>query len=145
MNVFHYLYIVVDGYFVAHFTGKTEFASVNLIMPVLDILGTIGYMLGVGGSALIAKALGKGNQEEANRLFSMIVLVSFGLGVLLMAPGFLFMRQITGMLGAELLWSMTGLKQNCEESFGRRYNGQHSGIERNRKPRIQYGKVLRSA
>ena len=57
MNVFLSLYIVVDGYFVANFTGKTEFAAVNLIMPVLNILGTIGYMFGVGGSALIAKTL----------------------------------------------------------------------------------------
>jgi Na+-driven multidrug efflux pump len=101
MNVFLSLYIVVDGYFVAHFTGKTEFAAVNLILPVLNILGTIGYMFGVGGSALIAKALGEGDRDKANRLFSMIVMVSFGVGVLLMAPGFIFMRQITGMLGAE--------------------------------------------
>ena len=101
MNVFLYLYIIVDGYFVARFAGKTEFASVNLIMPVLNILGTIGYMFGVGGSALIAKALGEKNPEKANRLFSLIVLVASGVGVLLMVPGFLFMRQIAAMLGAE--------------------------------------------
>ena len=55
MNIFASLYIIADGFFVANFVGKTEFASVNLIMPVLNILGTIGYMFGVGGSALIAK------------------------------------------------------------------------------------------
>ena len=101
MNGFLSLYIIVDGYFVARFTGKTEFAAVNLIMPVLNILGTIGYMFGVGGSALIAKALGEKEQDRANRLFSLIVLVSFWVGVLLMVPGFLFMRRITAMLGAE--------------------------------------------
>lgn len=75
MNIFASMYIVVDGYFVANFAGKTEFAAINLIMPVLNILGTIGYMFGVGGSALIAKTMGEKKQEQANRLFSMIVLV----------------------------------------------------------------------
>ena len=101
MNIFSSLYIIVDGFFVANFAGKTEFAAVNLIMPVLNILGTIGYMFGVGGSALIAKRLGEKDQMQANQLFSLIVFVSCCLGILLMVPGFIFMPQITSMLGAE--------------------------------------------
>ena len=101
MNIFLSLYIIVDGYFVANFVGKTEFAAINLIMPILSILGTIGYMFGVGGSALIAKTLGEKNQDLANRLFSLIVLVSAGLGVLMTVAGFILMPQITALLGAE--------------------------------------------
>ena len=101
MNIFLSLYIIVDGYFVANFVGKTEFAAINLIMPILGILGTIGYMFGVGGSALIAKTLGEKNQDQANRLFSLIVLVSSCLGVLMMVSGFIFMRPISSLLGAE--------------------------------------------
>ena len=101
MNIFSSLYIIADGYFVANFTGQTEFAAVNLIMPVLNILGTIGYMFGVGGSALIAKTLGEKDRERANRLFSLIVLATSCLGVLMTVPGFLFMPQIVSMLGAE--------------------------------------------
>ena len=101
MNLFASLYIVVDGYFVANFAGKTEFAAVNLIMPVLNIMGTIGYMFGVGGSALIAKTLGEGDRERANRLFSLIVLFSSGLAVLMLVPGFIFMPQIAALLGAD--------------------------------------------
>lgn len=101
MNIFLSLYIIVDGYFVANFVGKTEFAAINLIMPVLGILGTIGYMFGVGGSALIAKTLGEKNQDQANRLFSLIVLVSSCLGVLMMVAGFIFMRPITSLFGAD--------------------------------------------
>ena len=74
MNIFTSLYIIADGYFVASFVGKTEFAAVNLILPVLNVMGTIGYMFGVGGSALIAKTLGEKNREKANSLFSLIVL-----------------------------------------------------------------------
>lgn len=101
MNIFTSLYIIVDGYFVASFVGKTEFAAVNLIMPVLNIMGTIGYMFGVGGSALIAKILGEKNREKANSLFSLIVLTSSVLGILMMIPGFIFMSRITALLGAE--------------------------------------------
>ena len=101
MNIFTSMYIIVDGYFVANFTGKTEFAAVNLIVPLLNILGTIGYMFGVGGSALIAKTMGEKDQKQANSLFTLIVLVSLGLGILMMIPGFICMRQVTTMLGAE--------------------------------------------
>lgn len=101
MNIFASLYIIADGYFVANYAGKTEFAAVNLIMPVLNILGTIGYMFGVGGSALTAKTLGEKNREQANRLFSLIVLASSCLGFFMMASGFIFMRRVAVMLGAE--------------------------------------------
>ncbi len=101
MNIFASLYIIADGFFVANFVGKTEFAAVNLIMPILGILGTIGYMFGVGGSALIAKTLGEKDQNQANRLFSLIVLVSACLGVLMMVAGFIFMRPISSLLGAD--------------------------------------------
>ncbi len=100
MNIFASLYIIADGYFVANFVGKTEFAAINLVMPILNILGTIGYMFGVGGSALIAKTLGEKHQDQANRLFSLIVLVSGGLGALMMVAGFIFMPQVATMLGA---------------------------------------------
>ena len=101
MNIFTSLYIIVDGYFVANYVGKTGFAAINLIMPVLNILGTTGYMFGVGGSALIAKTLGEKEKEKADRLFSLIILASFSLGVLMLVPGFIFMPWIAAMLGAE--------------------------------------------
>ena len=101
MNIFASLYIVVDGFFVANFAGKSEFAAVTLIFPILNILGTIGYMFGVGGNALVAKTLGENDREQANRLFSMIVLASSVVGVLLMVLGFVFMPQVASMLGAE--------------------------------------------
>ena len=101
MNLFASLYIITDGLFVANFVGKTEFAAINLIMPALNILGTFGYMFGAGGSALIAKTLGERKQEAANRLFSLLVLVSAGLGVVMAVLGFIFMNPITSLLGAE--------------------------------------------
>ena len=101
MNIFTSLYVLVDGFFVANFAGKSEFAALTLIMPVLNILGTIGYMFGVGGNALVAKTLGENNQERAKRLFSLIVLASSVVGVSLMVLGFILMPWIVGLFGAE--------------------------------------------
>ena len=66
MMIFTSIYSVVDGFFVSNFAGKTPFAAVNLIMPVLMILGTVGFMFGTGGTALVAKTYGEGDKVKAN-------------------------------------------------------------------------------
>ena len=76
MMIFTAVYGVVDGFFVSNYAGKTPFAAVNLIIPVLLGLGCVGFMFGTGGSALIAKTMGQGDRERANDIFSMIVYVS---------------------------------------------------------------------
>ena len=101
MMIFTSVYGIVDGFFVSNFVGKTPFAAVNFIMPFLMILGTVGFMFGAGGSALVAKTLGEGKREEANRIFSLIVYVSVALGVVLGVLGILFIRPLARLLGAE--------------------------------------------
>ena len=76
MMIFTSIYSVVDGFFVSNFAGKTPFAAVNLIMPVLQILGTVGFMFGTGGTALISNTYGAGGKEKANRYFSLSVYVT---------------------------------------------------------------------
>ncbi len=70
MMIFTSIYGVVDGFFVSNYVGKTPFAAVNFIYPFLMILGTVGFMFGTGGSAIVAKTLGENDEEKANRLFS---------------------------------------------------------------------------
>ncbi len=101
MMVFTSIYGVVDGLFVSNFVGKTPFAAINLIMPFLMIFGTFGFMLGAGGSALVAKNLGEGEPERANRAFSLLVYVTVISGVILTVIGFLLLRPVTLWLGAE--------------------------------------------
>ena len=101
MMIFTSIYGVVDGFFVSNFVGKTPFAAVNFIMPVLMILGGMGFMFGTGGGALIAKTLGEGKREKANSIFSLLVYSAAALGVLLAALGIAFMREIASALGAE--------------------------------------------
>lgn len=101
MMVFTSIYGVVDGFFVSNFTGKTAFAAINFIMPVLLIFGCVGFMFGTGGSALIAKTKGEGDEKRANELFSLIVYVSLACGVLLAALGWIFLPSLARLLGAE--------------------------------------------
>ena len=100
MMVFTSIYGVVDGFFVSNFVGKVPFAAINLVMPFIMILGGVGFMIGTGGSALIAKTLGEGRQERANRYFTMLVKLTAVLGVILSLIGILFIRPISYLLGA---------------------------------------------
>ena len=100
MMVFTSIYGVVDGLFVSNFVGKTAFASVNLVMPFVIILGGMGFMIGTGGTALVSKILGEGDPDTANRTFSMMVLFTLALGIVLSAAGIIFMRPVSRFLGA---------------------------------------------
>lgn len=95
------VYSVVDGFFVSNFVGKTPFAAVNLIMPFLMVIGSIGFMMGTGGGALIAKTMGENNREKANRIFSMVVYLSVVFGVVLTVLGLLFLRPVACLLGGK--------------------------------------------
>ncbi|MGN0719579.1 MAG: MATE family efflux transporter [Anaerovoracaceae bacterium] len=101
MMIFTSIYSVVDGFFVSNFAGKTPFAAINLIMPVLMILGTVGFMFGTGGTALVAKTYGEGEPKKANRFFSLFVYVAFLVGLVLSVLGFVFIRPIAAALGAD--------------------------------------------
>lgn len=101
MMVFTSIYGVVDGVFVSNFVGSESFAAVNLIMPFLMILGAIGFMLGTGGSALVAFILGTGDGQKANRVFSLMVYVLIVLGGIFMVGGILFMEPMARLLGAD--------------------------------------------
>ncbi|MCF0124114.1 MAG: polysaccharide biosynthesis C-terminal domain-containing protein, partial [Ruminiclostridium sp.] len=101
MMIFTSIYSVVDGFFVSNFAGKTPFAAVNLIMPFLMILSTVGLMFGTGGTALVAKTFGEGDEERANQLFSLFTYTAFVLGIILAVVSFLFLRPSAALLGAE--------------------------------------------
>lgn len=101
MLIFTSIYGVVDGFFVSNFVGKTPFAAVNFIMPLLTILGCIGFMFGAGGSALIAKTLGEGKSQKASEQFTLIVRASALCGLLLAVGGFTLLRPIARLMGAE--------------------------------------------
>ena len=95
------VYTIVDGFFVSNYVGKTAFAALNLVWPVLMAVSTIGFLIGTGGCALVSKTLGEGNRERANQYFSMLITVTFIGTVILSAIGFLLTPQIVTLLGAK--------------------------------------------
>ncbi len=100
MLIFTSIYGVVDGIFVSNFAGKTPFAAINLIMPVFLILGGLGFMIGTGGSALVARYLGEGKKEKANKTFSMLIYVSLVFSLVVSILGAFFIKPIAHALGA---------------------------------------------
>lgn len=108
MMIFISIYSVVDGLFVSNFVGKTPFAAINLIMPLLMGLGTIGFMIGTGGGALVSKTLGEGQPDKANQYFSMLICITLISGAALTVIGLILIRPVAISMGA------TGkLLENC--------------------------------
>ena len=100
MMIFTSIYGVVDGFFVSNYIGKTPFAALNFIMPFIMVLGGTGFMLGTGGSALVAKEMGCGHTERANRIFTMMIAFVVVTGLILTALGIAFIRPIARLMGA---------------------------------------------
>ena len=101
MMIFTSIYGVVDGLFVSNFVGKTQFAAVNIIFPLMMILGGFGFMLGTGGTAIVAKTLGEGDKEKANEYFTFITVFTAMLGTALAAVSIIFARPVAILFGAE--------------------------------------------
>ena len=101
MMVFTSIYGVVDGFFISNFVGSDAFTAVNIVYPFAMILGGVGFMVGTGGTALVAKTLGEGRRELANRYFTMMVYFTIILGVSLSAIGIAFIRPVSYLLGAD--------------------------------------------
>ena len=92
MMIFTSIYGVVDGIFVSNFAGKTPFAAINLIMPYIMVFGTVGFMVGTGGTALVSKTLGMGDHKKANEIFSMLVWFCIFSGIGLTVLSMIFLR-----------------------------------------------------
>ena len=95
------IYSIVDGFFVANFAGKSGFAAINLTFPVIMMIGSLGLMIGTGGSALVAKFKGEGYPQKANRVFTMLVQFGMALGVALGIVLAIFAPTVARWLGAD--------------------------------------------
>lgn len=113
MMIFISTYTMADGFFVSNYVGKTAFTAVNLIFPAIMVFACVGFMFGAGGSALVAKTMGEGQTEKANRLFSLIVLSALAGGILLSALGYFLMPFLASAMGA------SGEVLACSVFYGR--------------------------
>ena len=101
MMIFTSIYSVVDGFFVSNFAGHDAFVAINLIWPVLMILGGVGFMFGAGGTAIVSKTLGEGDKKRANEYFTLVVIVTFVVGAVLGATFYFVLPPIVALIGGK--------------------------------------------
>lgn len=99
--LFTSIYGIVDGLCVSNFVGKTAFAAVNLIMPLPMLIGTIGFMLGTGGSAIVGITLGEGDNKKADEFFSLFLIAALVAGIVFTVIGLLIIEPVAALLGAK--------------------------------------------
>ena len=95
------LYYTLDGVFVCQFIGAMAFAAINLAMPFVIINFSLADLIGVGASVPISIALGRGDNKEANNIFTCACLLIHALGILIGAALFAAAPLLIRFLGAD--------------------------------------------
>ena len=95
------IYSIVDGLFVSNVVGENAFSAVNLVMPFAMIIGSIGFMVGTGGAALIARTLGMGQNDRASRILSMLIEFVIIMGAIMVIIGQIFLKSILKLMNVD--------------------------------------------
>ena len=90
---------IVDGIFVSRLIDPIALSAVSLVFPFISFVVAFGFMMGVGGNALVAKKIGEGHEKEGRENFSFITLVSFIVSLAITLVGILFPDFIMNILG----------------------------------------------
>ncbi len=98
--IFMTIYTMVDGYFIANYVGKIQFAAVNFIIPLFMLVVVVATLLSSGGNAYVAKKLGEGKDEPARQYFSMLCYLIIIIGLSVWAISKIFLRDILSFFGA---------------------------------------------
>lgn len=100
MMIFTGLYTIVDTIFVSRFVNTNALSAINIVCPIINITVGLAAMLATGGSAIIARKMGKGNIREAKENFTLIVCAGIVTGLLISLVGLLFLEPVIRGLGA---------------------------------------------
>ena len=100
MMIFSSIYGVIDGLFISNYVGKTPFAAVNLVMPVIMLFSAAGYLFGTGGSAIVAEQLGEKHTQNAKQIFTMLTYVLVIVSLILTSLGEIILPWALRALGA---------------------------------------------
>jgi putative MATE family efflux protein len=93
------IYGIVDTIFVGLWVGSLGIAAITVVMPITFLIASIGMAIGVGGSSIVSRAFGEGNEDKAFRTFGNQVLLTISLGLFFVIIGFLFIEQILSLFG----------------------------------------------
>ena len=100
MMVFLSLYTIVDGFFISRFVGSNALSATNIIFPVINVELAVGIMLATGGSAVVARRMGMGEEEHARQDFTLIVLAGLAASAVFLLLGLFAVEPISLALGA---------------------------------------------
>ena len=100
MMIFMSLYTVVDGFFVARFVGADALSAVNIAYPMISVELAVGVMLATGGSAVVARRMGEGDEKAAREGFALLLAAGLIAGVLFTVLGLTLAEPMSRLLGA---------------------------------------------
>jgi putative MATE family efflux protein len=98
--LFQTLYLLVDLYFVAGL-GEAAVAGVGSAGTLMFMTMALGQVLGVSTVALMAQAVGRKQQDEANRVFNQSMLIASVMCVLTLFGGMLLADAYMGAIAAD--------------------------------------------
>ena len=101
MMVFASMYGIIDGIFLSNFIGSKALSANNIVYPLITVMMAVNLMFATGSNAIIAKKMGEGNQQEANRFLSLVVLTAVGVTALLSVIMLAFDTKLYALLGAD--------------------------------------------
>lgn len=88
------IYHIIDSIFVGHGVGGAAIAGMAITMPIMNIAGAFGAMVGVGAAARMSIRLGEGNMQAAEKTLANAVMLNLILGFALMAFMLIFLDPI---------------------------------------------------
>jgi putative MATE family efflux protein len=94
------VYALTNAAFVAHGVGPTAMGAVNLVAPVLLVLGALSTTVGSGGASLVSRRLGAGDAEGAARSAGTAFTVFWAGAIAMAAAGLAGLEPLLTALGA---------------------------------------------
>ncbi|MCI9355656.1 MATE family efflux transporter [Thomasclavelia cocleata] len=100
------IYNLADTFFIGQTHNAYQIAAVSLATPVFLIFMSIGNIFGIGGTSVISRALGEGQQEYAKKVCSFCMWICIIVGVLMTFLFLIFKSNILEWIGAsEYTWN----------------------------------------
>lgn len=94
------LYNLADTFFIGQTNNPYMVAAVSIATPAFLLFMAVGMLFGIGGTSLISRTLGEGNERKARRISSFCFWTGLGIGVISMIAIWIFKRPIALLIGA---------------------------------------------
>jgi putative MATE family efflux protein len=94
------LYNIVDRIYIGQGVDALALSGLSVVFPLMIIIMAFGMLVGMGSAVRISLSLGEKDYDRANKILGNAAFLSFTLGILLMAAGFLVRNKVLLIFGA---------------------------------------------